>query len=152
MNKQCTCPEHQHPDVRVRAQHADLNFIPDRWQLRYGSLSVPSPEDAAVLEGHCAACLGSMPSESRIPEGFSKRPLIAEFFHRYSVLRPFSTRVGYGQYESLNPDRNLFYSRQDHLSEKDRTEAFIALFRQVDREAVRSALYAIGSETIRRCL
>lgn len=135
--KGCVCRQHtdcasQHEDICRRC------FVPDKWELQYPSLDHPGGEWKFYLLGHCQYCRRVM----RYPivmKSFDNWPGMLEQIHfALNRARPFDWMdCEASTYNKRVIDRARWYQRQDDLTQEQRHELFLSLFRDEDQRRVR---------------
>lgn len=134
VNRYCKCCHHLAGRPDAAANFYNDHFIPDRWALHYSKLS----ECWGVsLMGRCKDCGGELEEIIPIPKDLTGDDLLKAIYDTMQTAHPhdeFSQRAGY--YGGCE-ERNWFYGDRDKRGQFQRSQQFLDLFNDWDREQAR---------------
>ena len=134
VNRYCKCCHHLAGRPDAAANFYNDHFIPDRWALHYSKLS----ECWGVsLMGRCKDCGGELEEIIPIPKDLTGDDLLKAIYDTMQTAPPhdeFSQRAGY--YGGCE-ERNWFYGDRDKRGQFQRSQQFLDLFNDWDREQAR---------------
>ena len=134
VNRYCKCCYHLAGRSDAAANFYNSHFIPERWELFYSKLS----ECWGVsLVGKCKACGGDLEETIPLPKGLTGDDLLKAIYDTVQTAHPYDKfweGVGYcGSCE----ERSRFYAIRDDRAQFRRSQQFLDLFNDWDRERAR---------------
>ncbi len=134
VNRYCKCCYHLAGRPDAAANFYNDHFIPDRWALSYFKLS----ECWGVsLMGRCKDCGGELEEVIPLPKGLVGDDLLKAIYDAVLTAHPydsFSEQVGY---YGRCKERSEFYASRDERRQFRRSQQFLNLFNDWDRESAR---------------
>ena len=134
VNRYCECCHRLAGRPDAAANFYNDHFIPTGWALNYFKLS----ECLGVsLMGRCKDCGGELEETIPLPKGLTGDDLLKAIYDTVQTAHPydsFSKQVGYyGRCE----ERSRFFASRDEQRQFRRSQQFLNLFNDWDREQVR---------------
>lgn len=134
VNRYCKCCYHLASWPDAAANFYNDHFIPDRWALSYFKLS----ECWGVsLVGRCKDCDGELEEVIRFPKGLAGDALFQAVYDIVQTAHPYDVRSDALGYYGACQERSEFYKRHDKYPQFRRSQQFLELFNDWDREQAR---------------
>ena len=134
VNRYCKCCYHLASWPDAAANFYTDHFIPDRWALHYSKLS----ECWGVsLMGHCKECGDELEEVIRFPKGLAGDALFQAVYDIVQTAHPYDVRSDALGYYGACQERSEFYKRRDEYPQFRRSQQFLELFNDWDREQAR---------------
>ena len=134
VNRYCKCCYHLAGRPDTAANFYNSHFIPERWELFYSKLS----ECWGVsLVGKCKACGGDLEETIPIPKGLTVDDLLKAIYDTVQTAHPYDKFWEGAGYCGSCEERSRFYTSRDSCSQFRRSQQFLDLFNDWDRERAR---------------
>lgn len=130
----CKCCQHMAGNPGAAANFYNDHFIPRNWALNYSALSDCG---FVTLAGYCKDCYGNLEEAVRLPEGLSGDALLKSIYDTVQTAHPYATFDERTGYYSVLKERGVFYEYRDTRSQLLRSQEFLSMFNDYDREQAR---------------
>lgn len=134
VNRYCKCCYHLASWPDAVANFYNDHFIPDRWALSYFKLS--EYMDVSLL-GHCKDCGDELEEVIRFPKGLAGDALFQAVYDIVQTAHPYDVKSDALGYYGVCQERSEFYNRRDKFPQFQRSQQFLELFNDWDREQAR---------------